>query len=233
MFPDWLTNDGYIWKELIKFALALIASLFLLWLGRWVLFNRDRRIQELDRKRNLFDDLRKELVQIFNDYYKVRKRYATVREAIGGNTRRNPYIGQLDKKPNEIMDSLLDSCIALEAQYYTLMERLKVSLPELWTKHLRTLMERRDKSGEIKEINNQALEFYFDRIRDYIEQKKEIDSKLKAPLAQTFNRVLSAFNEYERELLVMPPNKLLATPAATPVRTPITSTPIQSEPPVN
>jgi hypothetical protein len=95
-------------------------------------------------------------------------------------------------------------------------------------------MEKRDKSGQIKEDNKQALEVYFDRIRDYIEQRKEIDSKLKAPLAQTFNRVLTAFNEYERELLVMPKNKPQATPTVTPVIiSTVTSTPIRSGPPVS
>jgi len=204
MLPEWLTKEGYLWKEVIRLLFSLLASGILLLIGRWILFNRDRKIQELDRQRDLFDDLRKELVQIFNDYYKVRKRYATVREAMNKQTVRNPYIGELDKKPIEVMDSLLVTCIALEAQYYTLMERLKISFPELWLQKLKTLMERKDKSGIGKEENDRALEFYFDTIRDYIEQKKEIDGSLKKPLAQTFADVLAAFNEYENELLLQP-----------------------------
>jgi hypothetical protein len=205
MLPDWLTRDGYLWKELIRFIFSLLASGILLWIGRWILFNRDREIQELDRQRNLFDDLRKEFVQIFNDYYKVRKRYATVREAMNNQIERNPYIGELDKKSVEVMDSLLATCIALEAQYYTLMERIKISFPRLWAQKLKVLMERKDKSGAGKEKNDRALEFYFDRIRDYIEQKKEIDGSLRKPLSQTFADVLAALNEYEKELLVHPP----------------------------
>lgn len=205
MLPEWLTKEGYLWKEVIRFIFSLLASGILLWIGRWILFNRDRKIQELDRQRDLFDDLRKELVQIFNDYYKVRKRYATVREAMNEQIGRNPYIGELDKKPIEVMDSLLVNCIALEAQYYSLMERLKISFAKLWSQRLKTLMERKEKSGTVKEKNDRALEFYFDRIRDYIEQKKEIDGNLKKPLAQTFADVLAAFNEHEKELLAQSP----------------------------
>ena len=204
MFPEWLTQDGYLWKEVIKFSFSLLASGLLLWIGRWILFNRDRKIQELDRQRELFDDLRKDLVQIFNDYYKVRKRYATVREAMHNQTGRNPYIGKLDTKPTEVMDSLLVDSIALEAQYYTLMERLSISFPTLWSQKLKALMQRKDKTGAAKEKNDRALEFYFDRIRDYIEREKDIDASLKEPLAQTFADVLAAFNEYEKELLGQP-----------------------------
>jgi hypothetical protein len=212
MFPEWLTKDGFIWQELISFAFTLLASGLFLWIGRGILFNRDRKIQELDRQRNLLDDLRKELVQIFNDYYRVRKRYSTVKDSIAGHTRRNPYIGQLGEKHNEVMDSLLVSCIALEAQYYSLMERLRISFPQLWKRQLGFLMEKEAKYGETRARNNQALESYFDRIRDYIEQERDIDRQIKRALSETFSKILSVLNEYENQLLVSPPPKKGAGP---------------------
>lgn len=198
---NWLTKDDYIWKELIRFTLTLLASLILLGVGRLILLKRDRKIQELDRKRSLLDSLRKEFIGIFNDYYKTRKRYSTVRAAAKGRIRRNPYIKKLGEKSDEVMDSLLASCIELEAQYYSLMEMLNISFPELWAQQLKSLMQRRDKRSETREDNIESLEYYFDTIRDYIEKETIIDEEFKTSLFQKYNLTLKAFNDYEKELL--------------------------------
>lgn len=201
---DWLTKDAFIWKELTKWLLTLVTSAFLIWLGRTVLFRRDRRIQELDRSRAMFDELRHEFVEIINEYYKVRKRYETMREAIThGRKERSPYIIKMKDKQAEAFDSLILTCIGLEAKYYTLMERLKISFSDLWIKHLASLMEREDRTDPQKPKNNSALEFYLDRIRDRIEEEKDIESEIKNRMEQRSREILAKFNEYEAELLVL------------------------------
>jgi hypothetical protein len=178
--------------------LSVAISLLLILLGRTILFRRDRKIGELDRSRDLLEELRNELVEIDNEYYKVRKRYETVRDAFHGNAARNPYIIKLSAKREEVMDGLLVTCIGLEARYYTLMKRLEVSLPELWNNTLKQLMER----GTKKDKEN--LEYCFDKIRDSIEQAREIDESIKVTIASKFEQILTAFHEHESELLVYP-----------------------------
>lgn len=202
MLPEWLTKEDFIWRELSKTLLSVVISLFLILLGRTLLFRRDRKIRELDRSRDMLDELRNELVEIDNEYYKVRKRYATVRDAFLGNTGRNPYIVKLPAKREEVMDDLLVTCISLEARYYTLMKRLEVSLPTLWSNNLRSLMER----GAKKEKDN--LEYYFDQIRDCIEDETEIDKSLKTPIASKFELILAAVDNYQSKLLVYSPKEL-------------------------
>lgn len=204
---DWLTHDAFIQKELAKFILSLFTALSLLWIGRVILSARDRRIQELDRNRHLLDEVRNEFVQIFNEYYKVRKRYAIIREVLAGDASRNPYIGQIPGRDKEALDELLVTCIALEAQYYTLMERLKISFPDLWKSKLKILMERKSRDKETKEKNDDTIEFYFDRIRDHIEQEKVIDRAIKNPLAEKFRETMERFSKYEVELLAYPKAK--------------------------
>jgi hypothetical protein len=199
MLPEWLIKDDFIWRELFKTSLSVLISLLLILLGRTILFRRDRKIRELDRSRDILDELRNELVEIDNEYYKVRKRYATVRDAFLGNTKRNNYIVKLPAKREEVMDDLLVRCISLEARYYTLMKRLEVSLPTLWSNNLKLLMER----GEKKEKDN--LEYYFDRIRDCIEEETEIDKSIKTPIASKFELILAAFDNYESKLVVYSP----------------------------
>ncbi|HWT03841.1 MAG TPA: hypothetical protein VN256_26575 [Pyrinomonadaceae bacterium] len=195
MLPEWLFKDDFIWRELFKTSLSVAISLLLILLGRTILFRRDRRIRELDRRRDLLDELRNEFVEIDNEYYKVRKRYETVHDAFHGDTGRNPYITKLPMKRDEVMDNLLVTCIGLEARYYTLMERLKVSLPELWNDSLKALMERPEK----KEKDN--LEYYFDQIRDCIEDGEDIDRSIKTPIASKFELILAAFDDCESQLL--------------------------------
>lgn len=202
---NWFFKDGFIWQELVKSLLTLMTSAFLIWVGRTVLFRRDRKIQELDRSRVMFDELRREFVQIFNEYYKVRKRYATLREAIiHGQKERSPYILKMKDKQAEVFDSLILTSIGLEARYYALIEGLRISFPDFWVKHLASLMEREDRTDPQKNKNNSALEFYFDRIRDRIEQEKDIEPGIKKSMEQKFREILTKFNEYEAELLVLP-----------------------------
>ena len=196
MFPDWLIKDDFVWKELVKTSLSVTISLLLILLGRTILFRRDRKIRDLDRSRDMFDELRNEFVEIDNEYYKVRKRYETVREAFCGKIKRNPYIVKSPPKREEVMDSLLVICIGLEGRYYTLMERLRVSFPEFWDNTLKSLMERENK----KDKDN--LEYYFDQIRDCIEEQIEIDSSIKTAVATKFRKILEEFEAYEPKLLV-------------------------------
>jgi hypothetical protein len=99
-------------------------------------------------------------------------------------------------KREEVMDGLLVTCIGLEARYYTLMERLRVSLPELWSGSLESLMKREGK----KEKDN--LEYWFDQIRDCIEGDKDIDESFKTPIASKFELILAALDDYEAKFLV-------------------------------
>src|SRR5262245_8955284 len=99
-------DPNFIPQEILKAVCSLIVGIILLFIGKGFLDRRDRKHQaiekerdrerqetekERDRKRQdiekeriKLNDLRKEVVQIFNQYYKVRKRYTTVRESLIG-----------------------------------------------------------------------------------------------------------------------------------------------------
>lgn len=191
--PTWLLKDGFLWQELFKLFLSLIGSLFLAWLIQLLLTNRDRRIQEIERKRNLLNDIRLELVQIFQEYYRVRKRYTTIRDTFSGVEVRNPYILSYAERRDTILDDLLVMCIGLEARYATLRDRIKVSFPDVWTLELQTIMER-------KAIHDGTLEAYFNSIRYHIENAKDIDKTIKEPLSATLQNVLTILDKYDRQI---------------------------------
>ena len=228
-------TNFHLSNEIVKTLLSFTSGIILLLIGRVVLASRDRKIQELDRKRALLDELRHDFIRIENNYYKIRKRYTTMFDAVRGNPRRNPYILEMKEKQPEKFDFLLIECISLEAEYYTLMERLKISFPLLWNEKLVHLMEKKDRTkkeehpkanekvlekednskageqvvvdGNSPGTDRHALEKYFDKIRDSIERKEDIDNEISKPMENRFLEILKEFNEYEPQLLVGGKNK--------------------------
>ena len=68
MLPSWLLKDNFFYQELFKLFLSLLGSLFLAFLIQIIITKRDQRSQELERKRQQINELRNDLVQIFNEY---------------------------------------------------------------------------------------------------------------------------------------------------------------------
>lgn len=215
MLPSWLFKNDFLWQELFKLFLSLLGSVFLAGLIQIIITRRDRRNQELELKRQQINDLRNDLVQVFNEYYKVRKRYTTVRDTFVGNRTRNPYIKDQNAKINEIFDNLLITCIDLEARYSTLIDRLKTTFPDFWENNLEFLMGSevvtsntsvlysqivRHKIEHGQDISNSTLESFFHVIRHQIEHEQDIDHSIKQSLTETFHSVLAAFEVYEKQM---------------------------------
>lgn len=217
MLPSWLLKDSFLYQELFKLFLSLLGSLFLAWLIQIVITERDRKTQELERKRQQINELRNDLVQVFNEYYKVRKRYTTVRDTFVGKRIRNPYIKDQPEKINEIFDSLLVTCIDLEARYSTLIDRLKTTFPDFWANSLECLMGEVISNSSEAMSNNAAtsynqvlrhqiecgqditLESFFRIIRHQIEHEEDIDLSIKER-TRVFHSVLTAFDVYEKQM---------------------------------
>lgn len=218
MLPGWLLKDDFLWQELFKLFLSLIGSLFLAWLIQIVITKRDQRNQELESKRSQINKLRDEFVQIFNEYYKIRKRYKTIRDTILGRKERNPYVKGQSEKINEILDGLLITCMELEARYSTLLDRLRASFPEFWENKLSFLMlgrsaidgthksypqlikDIRHRLETGQDIRHSNLEAYFHIMRLQIENEQDIDAMLRQCVTETFHAVLSAFDSYENDV---------------------------------
>lgn len=196
MLPNWLLKDGFLWQELFKFGLSLLGSIFLALLAHFVLAERDKRLQEIERKRQILAELKAQLIRIWNDYYKIRKRYTTIRDTSVGTRKRNPYIANTPEKLNEIFDNLIVDCINLEAEYYPLKERVKVSFRDLWSTKVRLLLS---SEGRERQRDN-SLQEYFMRIRHRIEDNLDIDDDFKQQGSDTFTSTLRAFEEYESKL---------------------------------
>ncbi|MEO1395986.1 MAG: hypothetical protein AAFV90_24075 [Cyanobacteria bacterium J06634_5] len=217
MLPGWLLKDDFLWQELFKLFLSLIGSLFLAWLIQIVITKRDQKNQEIESRRSQINELRGELVQIFNEYYKIRKRYKTIRDTLLGRKERNPYVKGQSEKINEILDGLLITCMELEARYSTLLDRLRVSFPEFWENKLAFLMlgrsaidgshksypqlikEIRYRLEAGQDIRDSNLEAYFHVMRLQIEDEQDIDAMLRQCVTETFHSVLSAFDSYEND----------------------------------
>lgn len=210
MIPSWLLKDNFLYQELFKLFLSLVGSLFLAWLVQLIITRRDQKTQELERKRQQINELRSDLVQIFNEYYKVRKRYTTVRDTFVGSKIRNPYIKGQTEKINEIFDNLLITCIDLEAGYSTLIDRLKTTFPDFWENSLEFLLGSNTSNSysqvirhEIEhgqDISNSTLESFFHIIRYQIEHEEDIDISIKSSLTDIFHCVLAAFDVYEKQM---------------------------------
>jgi hypothetical protein len=215
MIPSWLLKDNFLYQEIFKLFLSLIGSLFLAWLIQIIITKRDRKTQELERKRQQINELRNDLVQIFNEYYKIQKRYTTVRDTFIGKRIRNPYIKDQTEKINEVFDSLLVSCIDLEARYSTLIDRLKTTFPDFWEDNLESLMGSevvsnkapnsysqviRHKIEHGQDIGGSTLESFFHVIRHQIEHEEDTDRSIKESLTVVFHSVLTAIDAYEKQM---------------------------------
>lgn len=192
--PEWLTNGFFIQQELFRLFLSLLSSLFIAFLVQSVLVRRDRRIKLLEQQQSQLNDLRAEFVQIFNDYYTLRKRYTSIHDTIHGKMMRNRYIKNNQGRINEILDGLILQGIQLEARYASLIEQFKVQFPDLWNK-IQPIMDYQ------KPDERSSLGSYFSFLRHLIEQDIDIDDKLKNILSQHFREALEIINTYERRLL--------------------------------
>ena len=215
MLPNWLLKDDFLWQELFKLFLSSIGSLFLAWLIQIVITRRDQKNQETERKRQQINELRNDLVEVFNEYYKVRKRYTTVRDTFTGKRTRNPYIQEKGVRTNEIFDNLLVDCIALEAKYSTLIDKLKTTFPDFWESNLDLFMGNaaasksgaqpfphaiRYKIGRSQSPDDSSLESSFHVIRHQIEHEQDIDRSIKENLTVAFQEVLIQFEAYEKHI---------------------------------
>lgn len=187
-----------ITAELISTVISIATSLLILLIGRRMLAERDRQIQELERARVGFRSLRGEFVEIYNQYYAARKRYTTLRDTLMGKRLRNPYFEALpDERKNMRLDKLALNVIKLEGRYFTLVEQLKIGFPTLWTGKLEPLMARdkADKAGDT------SIEAYFYQIRRSIEDNIDITADLKKPLEQRFVEIIQALNDHEATII--------------------------------
>jgi hypothetical protein len=187
-----------ITSQLISAVISILTSLLILLIGRRMLAERDRQIQEAERSRVLFRSLRAEFVAIYNHYYAARKRYTTLRDTLVGKRVRNPYFQALpEERRNMRLDKLSLNVIGLEGRYFTLVEQLKIGFPELWNNHLKPLMQR-DKTDKGSDI---SIENYFHEIRRSIEENLDITADLKTPLEERFVQIVKILNDHEGTII--------------------------------
>jgi hypothetical protein len=212
MILSWLLKDNFLYQEIFKLFLSLLGNLFLAWLIQIVITKRDQKNQDLEHKRHQINEFRDELVQIFNEYYKVRKRYTTVRDTFVGDSTRNPYIQDQNEKINEVFDNLLITCIGLEARYSILIDRLSTTFPSFWKDSLEYLMESEVIPNHVPPLYLQVIKHKieqgqtitlgssFDIIRHQIEREEDINHSIKNSLKGAFHVVLAAFDGYEKQI---------------------------------
>jgi hypothetical protein len=187
-----------ITSELISTVLSILTSLLILLIGRRMLAERDRQIQELERARVGFRHLRNEFVSIYNQYYAARKRYTTLRDTMVGKRLRNPYFKALpEERQNMRLDKLSMKVIGLEGRYFSLVEQLKIGFAELWANKLNALMAR-DKTNK---AGDDSMEGYFHEIRRSIEDNQDVTAELKKPLEERFVQIIQALNDHEDKII--------------------------------
>lgn len=187
-----------ITSELISAVIGILTSLLILLIGRRMLAERDRQIQEAERSRVLFRSLRAEFVAVYNEYYTARKRYTTLRDTLIGKRLRNPYFQALsEERRNKRLDNLSLKVIGLEGRYFTLVEQLKIGFPELWNNQLKPYMQR-DKSDKGADT---SIENYFYEIRRSIEGNQDITADLKNPLEERFVQIIKVLNDHEGTII--------------------------------
>jgi hypothetical protein len=202
--PDWLMKDDFLAQEIFRFALSILTGIILAILVQVVLTRRDRRLQQLERQQIQLRELRREVVDIYESYYRVRKRYTTVRDTLEGKRVRNVHLRGNTSKASEIFDDLIDDCIGLEARYFTMLRQLEVAFPTEWDKTFKRLMS--SKVWQVDDVtqNDNTLQFYFGNIRHCIEQYQDIDDDVKEIAKENLHAVLRAFNSCEAKLTGKP-----------------------------
>lgn len=187
-----------ITSELISTVLSILTSLLILLIGRRMLAERDRQIQELERSRVLFRSLRAEFLAIYNQYYTARKRYTTLHDTLVGKRVRNPYFQALpEERRNMRLDKLSLNVISLEGRFFTLVEQLKIAFPQLWADELQPLMQR----NKADKGNESSIESYFHQIRRNIEENEDITADLKQPLEERFIQIVRVLNDHEGTII--------------------------------